>query len=452
MSAPVTLGDLARRAAVALEQVREWQARGLLGDAGGDGFSARDVERARLLGLFARRGIDLDGAIAWIESGRMDRYLELLSPATTGSTYSTAEAAAETGLDVAVVERFVDQVGLGGPDQTLSADDVEMLRLARTALAAGFPVDACAELARVYADALDRVAEAEARLFHFYVRGRLRAQGLAGRALDAALVDAGTMVNPLTGPLTEYFHRRAFERAIRDQAVMEAAEEAGLLREGAVPGQMSAAVVFLDLSRFTPLAEAMGDVRAAEVLARFGRLVREEVERADGRVVKQIGDGFMLLFPDPRAALWAALAVDARATAEPQFPAVRSGIHWGPVLFRDGDWVGANVNLAARVAAEAGPHEVVVTGAVRHAASGLADVEFVPLPRRRLKGVAEPLDLFAARSANAPATARIVDPVCGMELGPQDVAVRLSLAGHERAFCSPECLRRFVAAPERYGA
>jgi len=217
-----------------------------------------------------------------------------------------------------------------------------------------------------------------------------------------------------------------------------------------VPGQLTAAIVFVDLSSFTPLAEAMGDVKAAEVLERFSRLVRDAAGRSDGRVVKQIGDAFMLVFPDSRSALTCALEIERRTMAEPQFPAVRSGVHRGRVLYREGDYVGVNVNLASRLAASAERHQVLVTGAVRHEAGGLAGVEFVGLGKRRLKGIAEGLELFAARPAEATARERLVDQVCGMELRPTEVAARLALEGKEFAFCSQECLRRFVAAPDVY--
>jgi YHS domain-containing protein len=55
-------------------------------------------------------------------------------------------------------------------------------------------------------------------------------------------------------------------------------------------------------------------------------------------------------------------------------------------------------------------------------------------------------------AVEAPALARLIDPVCGMELGEGDEAARLSLEGEERAFCSQQCLQRFVATPERYGS
>jgi class 3 adenylate cyclase len=71
----------------------------------------------------------------------------------------------------------------------------------------------------------------------------------------------------------------------------------------------------------------------------------------------------MLTFTEAASAVRCALELDRRATAEPRFPAVRSGIHYGAVLYRDGDYVGATMNLASRVADEAGRHHVVVTGA-----------------------------------------------------------------------------------------
>ena len=190
---------------------------------------------------------------------------------------------------------------------------------------------------------------------------------------------------------------------------------------------------------------------AAEVLERFSRIVREAVTRQEGRVVKQLGDAFMLMFPEPRSAVTCALEIEDRTAAEPQFLAVRSGLHWGPVLYREGDYVGASVNVAARVAAEAQRHQVLVTAPVRREAAGLTDVDFVPLGTRRLKGLTDDVELFQVLwRAREGAEQRQIDPVCGMELGPGEVAARLSLEGRERVFCSQECLQRFVAAPERY--
>ena len=385
------------------------------------------MERTRLVQLFVRRGIGLEAIAAWVSSGRMERYLELLVPGTSETGYSIAEAATMLGLDPTLVERMARAASLGAADGTFAAEDVAMLRGLKTALEAGCPEDALEQFARVCSDALGRVAESEARLFHFYFRHRLQAQGLSGPELSEAMNAAGRLMTPLAEPAVLYFHRRAQERAMREEAVMELADEAGLHGQGEVPGQLTAAIVFVDLSSFTPLAEAMGDVKAAEVLERFSGLVRDAASRSDGRVVKQIGDAFMLVFPDPRSALACALEIERRTMAEPQFPAVRSGIHSGRVLYREGDYVGANVNLASRLAAGAERHEVLVTGAVRREASGLAGVEFVGLGKRRLKGIAEELELFAARPAEATARERVVDPAlaaAALSAGPNPLTDR----------------------------
>jgi YHS domain-containing protein len=130
---------------------------------------------------------------------------------------------------------------------------------------------------------------------------------------------------------------------------------------------------------------------------------------------------------------------------------VRSGIHAGAVLYREGDYVGATVNLAARLAAAAERHQIAVTTSVREAATDLAGVTFESLGKWRLKGLSDEIDVFGARSdSESPPTERLVDPVCGMELDAATVTARLVFQGREEAFCSRACLQRFVAAPELY--
>jgi adenylate cyclase len=212
-------------------------------------------------------------------------------------------------------------------------------------------------------------------------------------------------------------------------------------------------VGFVDLASFTPLAEVMGDEQAAGVLARFSQLVHEAASRSDGRTVKQIGDAFMLVFRDARSAVTCLLDIERRAVGEPQFPAVRGGVQWGNVLYRGGDYLGANVNVAARLADAAERHQVLVTAAVREEAGAVPGVAFVPLGRRLLKGMAEGIELFAVVGEGAVAgEEHMVDPVCGIELLPSTTVAKLVFEGREMAFCCTTCLRRFVEAPDRYRA
>src|SRR5207244_11167236 len=115
------------------------------------------------------------------------------------------------------------------------------------------------------------------------------------------------------------------------------------------------------------LTEAMGAAVAARVVERFSEMVREAAFECDGQVLKQIGDEFMLVFPTPAAAVAFGVGIRATTAAEPRFPALRIGAHAGSVLYREGDYVGANVNLADRVTSEAKRHQFLVTEVVMDA-------------------------------------------------------------------------------------
>jgi class 3 adenylate cyclase/YHS domain-containing protein len=451
MTDQLSLVELSRTTGEPEERLAEWRERGLIGR--GEEFTRGDIERAHLVQLCLRRGIRLDDIVeAAQRHGLIDRYVEMTTAGAHGSTYSLAEAAEVAGLDLESARRLWAAIGYAVEQgDQLTDDDIEALGALKAFMDAGLPEHALAEGSRVYADSIGRIAEMESKLFHFYVHKRLEASGLSGDDLVKAVDIAGDAARPLIEPTILYFHRKAWQRAIRDDWVMHVAEEAGLLRAGDVPGQLQSAVVFIDLSSFTPLAEAMGDATAADVLERFSRIVRSSVAAFGGRIVKQIGDAFMLIFQDPRAAVACALEIDSEAAKEPQFPAVRAGIQWGDLLYREGDYVGSNVNIAARLASEADRHQVLVTADVRKAAAGTPGIEFARLGKRTLKGLGGRFELFTARPAGADVTSdKHVDPVCGMEMQPSEVAARLNLEGEERCFCSEACLRKFVAAPERY--
>jgi adenylate cyclase len=451
MGDELRLEELAQRTGEPEKRLREWHSLGLIGKTS-DGFNEEDAVRVWLVQLCLRRGITLDAiAQAEREEDLLGRYLELLYPRGIGRRHSTAQVGEELGVSEEFLRRLGAASGFADPGQMMRDQDVEALRFIKTLLDVGFPADAIVEGARVYADSLGRVAEMESRLFHFYVHERLRAQGLRGRELVEATRAASDRAQPMIEPALLYYHQLGWERAIAEDLVLHMAEETGLVPPGEVPGEMTRAVAFIDLASFTPMTAAMGDAAAARILERFSELVRESVSAWEGRVVKQIGDAFMLVFPDARAAVACALEIESRAAKEPQFPAVRAGIHCGTVLYREGDYVGSNVNIASRLAAEAQRHQVLVTAEVRNDAHDLPGIEFARLGKRQLKGLSGKLDLFEVKIPGALPGQRAVDPVCGMELGPNEVAARLSLEGTDRAFCSEECLRKFVTSPEKYG-
>jgi adenylate cyclase len=448
----LTLEELSERTGATQQALRQWCSLGLLGAKPDESFGPKDVEQARIIDLCVRRGFDAE-VIARAEAREkiVSRYLDQVFPNGISDTYSLAQTAELTSLDADLVGRLWDAIAPEELADRTHSEDIEMLRGWKIALDAGLPEEALFQLVRVYVDALARVAEAEARLFHFYVHDRLKDAGLSASEVLAASQAASGRMRELIEPAVLYFHRRGMARALREDMLLHLAEYVGPVDRSGTPAQLRLAIAFLDLASFTPLTESMGDVAAAEVVERFSELVRDVVHRCHGQVVERIGDAFMLVFAEPRSAVACALEIERRSTEERQFTAVRGGVHFGPVLYREGGYVGSNVNIASRVAAEAARHQILVTAAVRSEVSDLPDVEFVPLGKRALKGIAEAPELFEARARGPKPTAKVIDPVCGMELAPAEVAARLSVEGHERAFCSDTCLRMFVEAPEKYG-
>lgn len=205
-------------------------------------------------------------------------------------------------------------------------------------------------------------------------------------------------------------------------------------------------IVFLDLSQFTSLTDTHGDTVAIEVVDRFVAAVHVAVGTR-GRVVKTLGDGVLLDFHDPSAAIEVAATVTETLHAVVGMPELAGGITTGPVTERDGDVLGSTVNLAARLAdlAPAGELRVTTTTA-RAAAEGGWRVE--PLGPVPIRGFHDPADVFAVVLCQAEHC--VVDPVCGMRIAPGPGTPTVHHDGITVAFCSPGCLGRFVESPSQY--
>jgi len=117
---------------------------------------------------------------------------------------------------------------------------------------------------------------------------------------------------------------------------------------------------FLDLSGYTRLTEELGDEVAAEMSAILGKLVRRSSHGRGGRPVKWLGDGVMVYFREPAAAVLFALGMQEDIPAADLHPA-HVGIAAGPLIFQDGDYFGRTVNTAARIAAYASAGQVLVS-------------------------------------------------------------------------------------------
>ena len=133
-------------------------------------------------------------------------------------------------------------------------------------------------------------------------------------------------------------------------------------------------ILFSDIEDSTALNERLGDAAWVRVLAGHDRVVRRQVRRHRGHIVKSQGDGFMVVFGSPAEAVEAAVRIQ-RGVGSGRWlrrahVRVRIGIHAGTAVARDGDYIGRNVAVAARVAAAADGGEILVTDEVREALDG----------------------------------------------------------------------------------
>ena len=236
----------------------------------------------------------------------------------------------------------------------LNEDDLELLRSLGAVLDAGLPLVAFLQLVRVYGQALAHIADAEAKLFHLYVHEPMIRDGAPVLEIAEELSDLASELLPLSGPIMDAVHQRwlhhFIEHGRRSATSSCVADEAEL-------GRVRVAIAFADLAGYTRLTEEVGEEEALEVVERFVDLVTETLPD-DARVIKTIGDEVMVVGTDTSALVDWAVGFQALATER---PLPRIGIHAGSVLYRDGDYYGRAVNLAARVGARATGGEVLVT-------------------------------------------------------------------------------------------
>lgn len=162
-------------------------------------------------------------------------------------------------------------------------------------------------------------------------------------------------------------------------------------------GRQWVAVMFTDLVGSTGLAESLGDSTWHEILASHRQVVRQCLTDHEGTEVGTQGDGFLVRFETPDAAVACATSLH-RSMSETRaggsfVPELRIGIHAGEAVSDDNDLVGRVINLAARVTDAAEPGEILITEPVAdHLSPGIGLVDRGLKP---LKGFAQPRHLLA---------------------------------------------------------
>jgi adenylate cyclase len=338
-------------------------------------YRRSDIQRIRVVDALAEAGFVPEQLAQLIAMGAYNLdWTSVIFPEPTAQLATTLEeAATTTGLPEGLAGRLFDAWELPRPQpgQALRADDDELLRLTRPALAAfGRDETALLGTARQLGDSLRRLAESQVRLFHAHVDQQLDAEDHRDHAWSDELNKVVASMMASLERTVVLLYRRHFEHYVLDVTVLRAEaalERAGLARRR--PDQPPA-IAFLDLTGYTKLTEERGDRVAAELAARLVDVVYELAHRYGGRPVKLLGDGVMFHFPDPAQAVLCGLELVGQVQRA-GLPRARVGVETGPVVFQNGDYFGRTVNIAARISDYASPGEVLVTDAVVAAAHGL---------------------------------------------------------------------------------
>jgi adenylate cyclase len=392
--ARVSTEELAELAPCPPEHVNRLLELGLL-EAGHDElFAPVDVHVVRLMAAFAEAGIPLDDVARGVAEGQLafPPGLNLPEPDTVSVTYEGL--AAQLGCAPDVLRRLSGELGL--PPHTndrIRAEDAEILSLMVTRL------DLCDEdelsrLARLYGGTMQRLVTSGIQFFDRVVAQRVMTFDLPNDEKDRLVYERAGGFTELVSKLVPWLQRRHREHVVLDYII--SVTEGFMEERGITPPlpRQPPAIVFLDLTGYTALAEEQGDEAAAEVAADLASVVQETAQAYGGRPVKWLGDGVMFHFSDPGRAIMSGLDLVEHTESAIAVPA-RIGINAGAVIAQEGDYFGRTVNIASRIADYAGPREVLVSEEARRSA-GATGVEFELIGDVHLKGVSRSVRLHRA--------------------------------------------------------
>jgi class 3 adenylate cyclase len=228
---------------------------------------------------------------------------------------------------------------------------------------------------------------------------RKHAQGIeAEQARTAASVMPNAQLMAIDGDIgIPYFDHQRFVRVLEEFLGVETRPET----QGA---SGTAVILFTDIVASTALTERMGDARFRDASRALDAGLRAAIREAGGAAIdgKLLGDGVLATFPSAAQAIDGArrcLALTGSSNVQRQTSniQIRIGLHAGDVIREDNNVYGGAVNIASRICGLSSPGEILVSDVVRGMARSSAGVEFEDRGEQEMKGVGEPVRVYAVR-------------------------------------------------------
>jgi adenylate cyclase len=253
-----------------------------------------------------------------------------------------------------------------------------------------WPFDLGVQIARLYGRLLARIAQASVQQWLAVAEPRLRAAEPDEGRRTIAAADSFDRLLPVADSLLAGVHRRWVEREAAQIAVRtaESGPAAALLS-----GVAQVSILFCDLKDFTAFADRQGDGAAVRIIDHFASTVMEARGEEAG-LTKLLGDGFMVVYPEPGPAVTAGRRIIQEMRSADK-PGVHASVHHGAAVPREGDYFGQSVNLAARLLALAERDELLATTPV---IERCPDFEWEHCGSEHMRGFADQVQVYRLRA------------------------------------------------------
>jgi adenylate cyclase len=346
--------------------------------------------------------LELAAAEGWLNFDRIDEYL----PYEPGprSDRSFGELQAGGGSRASLLPAVYEVLGLPKPDPSapIHVDEEAMFERFLEGWRLAGDEDSLLRAARLMAEGARAAALGWVELLDEQIAAPARERLLRGEVStfpDEARIAFTVLVRLLPQMFTWLSYRYLEQRSV--ETIVDGFERFLATRDLAPMPRPQAppAIVFVDLSGFTRLTEERGDETAVRTAMSLQRRADATAARNDGRLVKLLGDGAMLWFPEPARGVEAALDLVETMSGQGALGA-HAGIHAGSVIERDLDVFGRTVNLASRIADAASAGEVLASGVVAESADD-PSYRFEPADEANLKGIPDPVPLFRVSRGDA---------------------------------------------------
>jgi len=202
--------------------------------------------------------------------------------------------------------------------------------------------------------------------------------------------------------------------------------------------EITTSFLIADLAGYTSLTETHGDLLAANLVYRYKEIVGE-ILREDTVIVDSVGDAVLITSTNPGNLLELAIDLLQKTEDEPNFPSLHIGLNFGKIIEREGHYFGNTLNLTSRISSHSRGGQILCSEGFLNAVENKVNY----------KNVSKPIAILEI-NLNFDRKRLSIDPVCKMQVDIENPAVKIPFKDNIYYFCSHECTKSFIEAPEEF--